>query len=626
MYRKSITSPIATSKSRAGPFKCYPSDKLNLAINAVKENGYTVRRAATEFGIPKSTFFDYVSGRLQFGKKSGPPRYLSDAEEEELCRFLVGCAKIGYARSRKQVLAIVKGIVSRKMEKDVEDVSISTGWWTSFRNRHPHLSLRAPSRFAYARAVANDPDIFEAYFDLLEETLSQNNLLDNPNSIFNCDESGFSLDPKTGKLVGLKGIKEFNVITSGDKSQLTVLACVCASGYPIPPFIIFDRKRLKPEHTVGEISGTLYGLSSKGWVDSDLFEEWFTHHFLLHVPPIRPLLLLFDGHSSHYQPHVVRKAAENGVILFCLPPHTTHIAQPLDRTCFSPLKAAWSNECQIFMTKNPGKIVNRYNFTSIFAKAWTRAMTPSNIVAGFRSTGVCPFNRYAILHGDSSADRSCNLSKATGLTYIPLFSPAPRRRHSFKSSPIPLVLDESTCTIDSLSYNSSDSEIEKSISLNDQTAKVQFTTEEEQRFKTRYENNYDLKIDERYNKWLKQREAEPKGFLSEFLVLPDPPKKPLKKCNARVLTSVENLQLLEAKEEEKRKKEELKIERKEEREKKRQEREINKQQKEKLKLEKKKAAELLKLKQDMKFKSKTTINQTKGRWEIMFRLSLNYGV
>ena len=158
---------------------------------------------------------------------------MSDAEEEELCRFLVGCAKMGYVRSRKQVLGIVKGIVSRKMEKDV---SISTGWWTAFQNRHLHLSLQAPSRFAYARAVANDPEVFEAYFDLLEETLSQNNLLDKPNSIFNCDESGFSLDPKTGTCWVKGGVKEFNVITYGDKSQLTVLACVCASGYPIPLF------------------------------------------------------------------------------------------------------------------------------------------------------------------------------------------------------------------------------------------------------------------------------------------------------------------------------------------------------------------------------------------------------
>ena len=48
------------------------------------------------------------------------------------------------------------------------------------------------------------------------------------------------------------------------------------------------------------------------------------------------------------------------------------------------------------MAMNPGKLVNRYNFTELFSRAWTRAMSPSNVVSGFRSTGVCPFDSYAI--------------------------------------------------------------------------------------------------------------------------------------------------------------------------------------------------------------------------------------
>ena len=36
-------------------------------------------------------------------------------------------------------------------------------------------------------------------------------------------------------------------------------------------------------------------------------------------------------------------------------------------------------------------------------------MTPSNIIAGFHSTGICPYSRYAILRGDSSVARSCNI-------------------------------------------------------------------------------------------------------------------------------------------------------------------------------------------------------------------------
>ena len=76
-------------------------------------------------------------------------------------------------------------------------------------------------------------------------------------------------------------------------------------------------------------------------MNSDLFELWFLHHFLPHAPAARPLLLLLDGHSSHYNPAVIRKAAQEKVILFCLPPHSSHETQPLDKGPFAPLKIHW---------------------------------------------------------------------------------------------------------------------------------------------------------------------------------------------------------------------------------------------------------------------------------------------
>ena len=145
----------------------------------------------------------------------------------------------------------------------------------------------------------------------------------------------------------------------------------------MPPFVILDRQSLNQAMTRGEVPGTLYGLSRNGWINSDLFYHWFTHHFLQYAPPSRPLLLLLDGHSAHYSPSTLKLAAENQVIVFVLPPNTTHVAQPLDRGCFSPLKAAWRKYCHEFRSKNPGRVVIRYEFCQIFSKAWYKAMTGS---------------------------------------------------------------------------------------------------------------------------------------------------------------------------------------------------------------------------------------------------------
>ena len=234
----------------------------------------------------------------------------------------------------------------------------------------------------------------------------------------------------------------------------------------MPPMVIYDRKRLRPELYQGEISGTSYGLSEKGWIDGEIFEEWFEDHFLKFAPAQRPLLLLLDGHSSHYQPAVVRKAAASGVILFCLPPHVTHLAQPLDKTVFSPLKRAWHEECQLYMINNPGKVVTRFSFMSLFSRAWLKAMHPSNIISGFRSTGVYPFDRTAIrVPGLEEENKDTDsLAISSGLAYIPLYSPAPQR-HS----------------------------VEK---------KDQFTEADLRKFQERYENQYDLMHDPLYNKWL----------------------------------------------------------------------------------------------------------------------------
>ena len=58
---------------------------MKKAIEDVRA-GYSIRRAAADYGIPKSTLADRISGRVIDGT---PAKYLSDAEEAELVKFIV---------------------------------------------------------------------------------------------------------------------------------------------------------------------------------------------------------------------------------------------------------------------------------------------------------------------------------------------------------------------------------------------------------------------------------------------------------------------------------------------------------------------------------------------------------
>ena len=42
----------------------------------------------------------------------------------------------------------------------------------------------------------------------------------------------------------------------------------------------------------------------------------------MYAPKVQSLLLILHGHAFHYQPELVRLAAKESTILFCLPPHS----------------------------------------------------------------------------------------------------------------------------------------------------------------------------------------------------------------------------------------------------------------------------------------------------------------
>ena len=427
-FRTPISLPMPNS-SRSPTYKQWTEIQMSKAVEVVLMKRLSVRCAALTYNVPKSTLGDRTSGRVVDGAMSGPSPYLTATEEDELARFLCRCGMMGYAKTKAEILALVQ----RAMEKKGNCHQVTKGWWNGFQRRHPELTIRSATPLSQARSNATDPEMLGHYFDLLEETIRSNGLIGKPNQIFNMDESGMPLSPSNPKLVFKTGTKSASAIGSGDKSQITIVGCVSAAGFCFPPMVIWDRKTLSPELAVGEVPGTVYGLSTKGWIDQGLFQDWFCHHFLYYAPSARPLLLLLDGHSSHYCPDTIRFAAQQKVIVFALPPNTTHLSQPLDKGCFGPLKVAWKKACHEYCVSNPGKVVTRYTFSSLLNSAWMDSMNIKNIHAGFRVTEIYPLNRDAVL---SLIQPTSSLAKDTGLVYVPLYSasPAIRRTTTFDHS------------------------------------------------------------------------------------------------------------------------------------------------------------------------------------------------
>ena len=135
-----------------------------------------------------------------------------------------------------------------------------------------------------------------------------------------------------------------------------------------------------------------------------------------------------DGHSTHYCPETILSAK---VIIFTLPPNTTHLSQPLDKGCFGPLKAHWRYVCHDFLTKNPGKVVTQFVFSELFAKAWMASMTMPNIISGFHHSSVYPVNHSKVIHQVEQISGSKSYED-TGIVYVPVLTPASHVKSSKK--------------------------------------------------------------------------------------------------------------------------------------------------------------------------------------------------
>ena len=76
-------------------------------------------------------------------------------------------------------------------------------------------------------------------------------------------------------------------------------------------------------------------------------------------------------------------AKEFGVIIFCLPPHTTHESQPLDASVFKSLKMNWQEACHHFTQFNPSLAITKYRFSGLLNEVWSKTMNPATICSGF---------------------------------------------------------------------------------------------------------------------------------------------------------------------------------------------------------------------------------------------------
>ena len=375
---------------------CYGKENLQAALVSIAD-GQSIRSVANQSGIPRRTLQRHSKGQVKAPGEQHFGRFrpvFSAHFEQQLVDKLIDLQNRFHGLSLEEVREITYEVAVRsEIEHPFKECErkAGKGWMRGFLSRHPELSIRSPEPTSIARASGFNKPQVDKFFNQLSQILHEEGL--QAGRIYNMDESGITTVHKPRRIIAKKGQKCVGKITSAERgNNVTVICCMSAGGNYCPPFIIFPRKKMNDRLMRDTPPGSVGAVSDSGWSDSQIFLSWL-EHFIKNVKPSvnEKVLLLLDGHSSH-KTLAAELARANGIILLCFPPHTTHKLQPLDVSFFFPLKQAYNSECDKWMLANAGQRITFFDMGGLFGKAYGRAATHANAVAGFRATGCWPWN------------------------------------------------------------------------------------------------------------------------------------------------------------------------------------------------------------------------------------------
>ena len=107
-------------------------------------------------------------------------------------------------------------------------------------------------------------------------------------------------------------------------------------------------------------------------------------------------LLILDGHSSHATASLDHFCMERRIIPLYMPPHSSHLLQPLDISCFAPLKHYYSQKIRE-MAQSGIYAIDKMDFLSIYTKIHACSFSKANILGGFAATSLVPFKPDRVL-------------------------------------------------------------------------------------------------------------------------------------------------------------------------------------------------------------------------------------
>jgi len=367
----------------------YTDFDLNSALEAVA-GGQSLRKAALEWGIPRSTLRNRVHGHESRQEGAQDLQRLSPVQEEHLASWVLNQEALGLPLTHAQIREFASRILAIRGDTKL----LGKSWLRGFLRRHREIGTKRTRLIDSRRTNGANAKVITAWFKLLALPIIQGI---KPANRYNMDEAGIMEGMgSNGLVLGRAGTQAIQQKTPGSKAWTSFIECVSAIGSALPPLVIFKGKTVQQQWFPPDLkpfAGWKFTATENGWTSDETAFEWLQTVFLPLTQPEdvkETRLLIFDGHGSHQTVDFMWECYKHNVHLIYLPPHASHVLQPLDLSIFSPLKQAYRRYIGYLTYLTDSSPIGKQNFLECYRRARCNAITPSNIKAGWAVTGLWP--------------------------------------------------------------------------------------------------------------------------------------------------------------------------------------------------------------------------------------------
>lgn len=387
--------------------KADSEEDIQKAIISWKNSQFrSLRATAIHFQVPLQTLRDRMAGRKAKAQAHEEAQLLSNAEEKTLVRWITRLTSTGFPATPTLVVETAEEIrhgrvklASSQNTPPTQLPPIGHEWLYRFLNRYPILKGTYSRQLESTRHKEATYEKISRWFSVFRTQFDEQNYeLEN---IYNMDETGFAVGTTQSTRIIVDSTQKSSwKITPGKQEWITAIECVNAAGGSLSPMVIFKAKNTNsgwiPENTP---ANWRFSTSNSGWTSNSHGFEWLQTVF---EPESRqkskdkPRLLIADGHASHITANMIALCMENNIDLLILPPHCSHLLQPLDVGVFGPMKKYHAYETDRLLRAGINRF-QRSEWVTLYQVIRAKALSPENIRSGWRGAGLVPFSERRVL-------------------------------------------------------------------------------------------------------------------------------------------------------------------------------------------------------------------------------------